>query len=154
MGMEIERKFLIDISKIQTLENGTHIKQGYIQTADQTVVRIRIKEQNAYLTIKGENEGIKRLEFEYSIPLADAHQMIDEVCSKNVIDKTRYELKIENHIWEIDIFHGQNDGLIVAEVELENENEDICFPNWVIEEVTNDAKYYNSNLITHPYLKW
>ena len=154
MGIEIERKFLIDINKVDLSDNGCYIKQGYIQTTDKTVVRVRIKNQEAYLTIKGENQGLKRLEFEYQIPIEDAHQMIDELCSKNVIDKTRYELKVENHIWEIDIFHGQNDGLIVAEVELESENEDIFLPDWVVKEVTNDAKYYNSNLIINPYSHW
>lgn len=154
MALEIERKFLIDSNVLPVLTDGMHIKQGYIQTADKTVVRVRIKDQEAYLTIKGGNQGIKRLEFEYPIPIEDAHQMIDNLCSKNIIDKTRYEVKIENHMWEIDIFHGENEGLIIAEVELDDENEDLLIPSWVFQEVSNDAKYYNSNLIANPYSKW
>jgi adenylate cyclase len=154
MGIEIERKFLVDTNLLPTLTAGVHIKQGYIQTADKTVVRVRIKDQEAYLTIKGENQGIKRLEFEYPIPIENAHQMIDNLCSKNVIDKIRYEVRIENHVWEIDIFHGENDGLIIAEVELNDENEDLFIPDWILKEVSHDAKYYNSNLIANPFLKW
>lgn len=154
MGIEIERKFLIDINKIDLSDNACYIKQGYIQATDKTVVRVRIKNQEAYLTIKGENQRLKRLEFEYQIPIEDAHQMIDNLCSKNIIDKTRYEIKIENHMWEIDIFHGENEGLIIAEVELNDENEDLFLPPWITQEVSHDAKYYNSNLISNPYSHW
>jgi adenylate cyclase len=154
MAYEIERKFLVDISKIDTLDKGYIIKQGYIETTDNTTVRIRIRDKNAFLTLKGERDGAKRLEFEYEIPLDDANIMLEKLCLKSVIDKTRYELKIENHVWEIDVFHGVNDGLIVAEIELDDENETFDIPDWVTEEVTNENKYYNSHLIANPYSQW
>jgi adenylate cyclase len=154
MALEIERKFLIDIEKLPKLENGYVIKQGYIQTNDNTVVRVRVKDKEAFLTIKGENICATRLEYEYSIPLNDANDMLDKLCTKPIIDKTRYEIKYKNHLWEIDIFHQENDGLIVAEVELESEDEKIELPNWIVEEVTNDSKYYNSNLIKNPFSEW
>ncbi|MDD2828118.1 MAG: CYTH domain-containing protein [Sulfuricurvum sp.] len=154
MAYEIERKFLVDISKIDTLDEGYIIKQGYIETTNKTTVRVRIRDQNAFLTIKGENNGIKRLEFEYEIPLDDANVMLEKLCLKSVIDKTRYELKVGNHVWEIDIFHGINKGLIVAEIELNDENETFDIPDWVTKEVTSERKYHNSNLILNPYSQW
>lgn len=154
MAQEIERKFLIDIDKIGNLENGYEIKQGYIQTKDKTVVRVRVKGEEAFMTIKGENIGATRLEYEYAIPLKDANEMLEKLCTKPFIDKTRYLLQHKNHTWEIDIFHKENDGLIVAEVELESENETVELPNWIVKEVTDDSRYYNSNLLENPYCKW
>ena len=154
MAIEIERKFLVDVSKLPMLENGIIIKQGYLPTSNNTVVRVRIKNDTAYLTIKGENDGMSRLEFEYEIPLKDANEMINILCKKPILSKIRYEIKYHNHIWELDIFKDENKGLIVAEVELQNENEDIQFPVWVKEEVTNQNKYYNSNLIERPFKSW
>jgi len=154
MGIEIERKFLIDIDKIDTLKNGYQIKQGYIQTADHTTVRIRIRDKEAFLTIKSKNTGISRLEFEYPIPLHDANDILNNLCQTSFIDKTRYLIKHEDHLWEIDVFEGSNKGLIVAEIELESEDEAFTLPDWVTKEVTNDTRYFNSNLIEHPYSKW
>jgi adenylate cyclase len=154
MAFEIERKFLIDRDKIGTLENGYQIKQGYIETVGNKVVRIRVRNQNAFLTIKGENDGIKRLEFEYEIPLNDANEMLEKLCLEPMIEKTRYVLNVGNHVWEIDVFHGQNEGLIVAEIELEDENESFVIPDWVREEVTAELKYHNSHLMLNPYSKW
>lgn len=154
MATEIERKFLVDINKLPLLEDGYDIKQGYIQTKDITVVRVRVKAEEAFLTIKGENVGATRLEYEYSIPLEDANEMLEKLCTKPIIDKTRYEIKHMNHIWEIDIFHAHNDGLIVAEVELKDENETVELPEWILKEVTNDIRYYNSNLLENPFSKW
>jgi len=154
MGKEIERKFLINLSELGNLEDGIPIKQAYISTTDNTVVRIRLTGNSAFITLKGENRGATRSEYEYAIPADDAKEIISELCSGPLIEKTRYKVFHSGHTWEIDIFHGNNDGLIVAEVELEDENENIEIPNWVTAEVTDDAKYYNLNLLKNPYCKW
>lgn len=154
MGVEIERKFLIDSTKLPKLQNGHTIKQGYIQTVDYTTVRVRICDKEAFLTIKGKSEGASRLEFEYSIPLSDAEAMLTNLCASSLIDKTRYLVEHEGHVWEVDVFEGANKGLIVAEIELDREEEYFALPEWVREEVTHDVKYFNSNLIKYPYSKW
>ena len=154
MALEIERKYLVDLEKLGTLENGTRIKQGYLSTNKEAVVRVRVKNDKAYLTIKGSNIGVTRLEFEYEIPLDEANEMLDKLCQKPVIDKTRYLINHENHIWELDIFYGENEGLVVVEVELSSEDETIILPSWVKEEVTTDSRYYNSNLMKHPFKDW
>ena len=154
MALEIERKFLIDIEKLGTLENGYDIKQGYIQTKDKTTVRVRVKGNEAFLTIKGKNVGATRLEYEYFIPVIDANEMLQMLCAKPIIDKTRYLIEHKKHTWEIDIFHKENDGLVVAEVELESEDEMVELPDWIVNEVTDDARYYNSNLLEFPYSQW
>ncbi len=154
MGIEIERKFLIDTNKLTPLQNGYTIKQGYIQTADHTTVRIRIRDKEAFLTIKGKSIGASRLEFEYPIPLQDANDILDKLCQISVIDKTRYLVEYEEHVWEVDIFEGVNKGLVVAEVELSSEEEALTLPSWITKEVTDDIRYFNSNLIKNPYSKW
>ena len=154
MGIEIERKFLIDTDKLPPLHNGYTIKQGYIQTVDHTTVRVRIRNDEAFLTIKGKSIGASRLEFEYPIPLQDANNMLDNLCQISVIAKMRYLVEYERHVWEVDVFKGSNKGLIVAEVELDNEEEAFSLPNWVTEEVTDDIRYFNSNLIKNPYCNW
>jgi len=154
MGIEIERKFLIDETKLPTLKNGYTIKQGYIQTVDHTTVRIRVRDKEAFLTIKGKNQGASRLEFEYSIPLSDAQEMLKSLCHTSLIEKTRYLVEHKGHTWEIDIFEGSNQGLIIAEIELESEDEDFSLPKWVSEEVTDDVKYFNANLVERPYRDW
>lgn len=154
MAIEIERKYLIDLEKIGILKNGNKIKQGYITTNKDAVVRVRVKNDKGYLTIKGSNIGLSRLEFEYEIPLVEANEILDKLCQKPIIDKTRYILNLNKHVWEIDIFHGDNEGLVIAEIELEDENEHIDLPIWIKEEVTGDIKYYNSNLMKYPYNKW
>lgn len=154
MAVEIERKYLIDLNQIGTLENGYRIRQGYITTNKDAVVRVRVKNDKGYLTIKGSNIGVSRLEFEYEIPLVEANEMLDKLCQKPIIDKTRYLIDFEKHIWEIDIFYGDNEGLVIAEVELENENEHLKLPLWIKEEVSGDIKYYNSNLMKYPYNQW
>lgn len=154
MAKEIERKFLIDQTKLGNLEDGAYIKQGYISTTDKTVVRVRVVSEKAYLTLKGENKGVVRTEFEYSIPHKDANEMISELCNGPIIEKTRYLLNYCEHTWEVDIFHGQNHGLVIAEIELTTENEKFELPPWLGEEVSGDAKYYNSNLLENPFNKW
>lgn len=154
MAKEIERKFLIDQKILRSLENGLLIKQGYIATKDKTTVRIRIKGESAYLTIKGKNLGMTRSEFEYQIPMPDAEQMLVEFCDCPIVEKIRYEHFHAGHTWEIDIFHGDNEGLVVAEVELLSEHEKVELPVWIKKEVTGDPKYYNINLLSHPYKNW
>ena len=156
MPKEIERKFLVNLNEIAFPDNGEDIKQGYFPIADnvKTVLRIRVKGSNAYLTIKGENKGAVRSEYEYAIPINEAVEMLEDMCQKPFIDKTRYEISVGKHIWEIDIFHGENKGLVIAEIELSKESDKFDLPGWVGEEVTNDPRYYNSNLLLNPYRIW
>ncbi|NOR56435.1 MAG: CYTH domain-containing protein [Sulfurovum sp.] len=154
MGVEIERKFLIDKKILGSLKNGYQIKQGYIKTVDFTTVRVRIRDQEAFLTLKSKNKSTTRLEFEYPIPLKDAQEMLENLCQTSHVEKTRYLITHKSHTWEVDVFEGENKGLIVAEIELTSEDESFVLPKWVKEEVSDDARYYNSNLIEHPYTKW
>lgn len=154
MGVEIERKFLVNESLLPPLENGRYISQGYVETQGLTVVRARVKGEKGYLTIKGENKGVRRAEFEYEIPVEDAKEIINSLCGGRCVEKTRYEIQVAKHLWELDIFHGDNEGLIVAEVELSDENEEIELPDWVANEVSNEAKYFNANLLKHPFKHW
>ncbi len=153
MAQEIERKFLVDRSKLPILPKGHIIKQGYIPTRGVTV-RARISDDHAFLTIKGKVTGLSRLEFEYPIPLKDAEQILNELCLQPPIEKTRYLIPYEGHTWELDIFEGYNQGLIVAEIELNHENEDFIKPLWITQEVSYDSRYRNSQLITHPFILW
>jgi len=154
MPKEIERKFLVNLALLKLPENGQIIQQGYIQTTSNTVVRVRRYGEKAFLTIKGENVGASRSEFEYEIPVADAEAMLNELCLKPYISKVRYCVNYANHIWEIDVFAGDNAGLVVAEIELGSESEAFAMPAWVGAEVTQDSRYYNSNLVNNPFKNW
>lgn len=154
MAKEIERKFLIKQTELGPLEGGAAIKQGYISTKDNTAVRIRVTGRKAYLTLKGENKGVTRTEFEYEIPVVDAEQIISELCTGPVVEKTRYLITYVDHTWELDVFHGDNEGLMVAEIELSREDERFEIPNWLGAEVSDDARYYNSSLLDHPFKNW
>lgn len=154
MGIEIERKFLVDQSKLPALKKGQFISQGYIQTLDNTAVRARVKGKKGYLTIKSEGTDLSRFEYEYKIPCEDAKAIIQNLCAGQCIKKTRYEYRLDNHVWEIDVFSGDNAGLIIAEVELASETEKVALPDWVSEEVTEQARFYNMQLIKHPYKHW
>lgn len=154
MGIEIERKFLIDTSKLPQLKQGLPVKQSYIQAAGHTVVRARLSGDKAWLAVKGGNTNLSRLEFEYEIPVEDAAEMINQLCSGPAIEKTRYLLQHGKHTWEIDIFEGENMGLTIAEVELASEDEQVEIPDWVTTEVTGEPRYYNSNLLHAPYNSW
>jgi len=154
MGKEIERKFLVNSHEFRSKAKGSVIKQGFLNTDPQRVVRIRVRDDHAYLTIKGKSKGMERTEFEYEIPVDDANSMIEELCLKPVIEKIRYVVVFGNHTWEIDEFRGENEGLVIAEVELKNENEDLILPDWIGKEVTGNHKYYNNNLINNPYKTW
>ncbi len=155
MAIEIERKFLVTNDNWRSLAQGKLHQQGYISTADKlTSILVRIISNEAYLTIKSKTEGISRNEFEYPIPLEDAKIMLNTLCDRPLIEKIRYKITQDNLIWEIDEFQGENKGLIIAEVELQNENQTINIPDWVGEEVSHDPKYYNVNLTKHPYQTW
>jgi len=159
MGIEIERKFLVKENFVKNMiytnkyNNKINIKQGYIMNSPEKVVRVRISNDNAYLTIKGKNDGPSRLEFEYDIPLSDAERMIETMC-ENIIEKVRYIFRISDDIWEVDVFEGNNNGLIVAEAEIPSIDYPLSIPEWIKMEVTDDIKYYNNNLSINPYIKW
>lgn len=154
MGLEIERKFLLLTDDWKNIaDQGTVIKQGYLNTHPDRTVRIRIKGNKGIITVKGRNVGATRSEYEYEIPLADAQEMM-LLCEPPIIEKVRYLVVVGQHTWEIDVFEGVNDGLVVAEMELGAEDEDFAMPDWVGEEVTFDVGYYNSNLIQHPFQEW
>ena len=152
MAKEIERKFLVKEGAWRN-EKGTQYRQGYLNSVKERVVRVRTIDDKAYLTIKGLTVGASRLEFEYEIPRPDADQLLD-ICEQPLIEKTRYIVVEGEFVWEIDEFIGENEGLIVAEVELESEDQDFPRPAWVGKEVTGDPRYFNSNLIKKPYKMW
>ncbi len=153
MGKEIERKFLLVGDKWKSLGAGTLYRQGYLNSQKERVVRARTMGDKAALTIKGITVGATRLEFEYEIPFSDCESLL-ELCEQPLIEKTRYKIEFGGLIWEVDEFHGVNDGLVVAECELESEDQEIQKPAWVGEEVTGDPRYFNSNLIANPFTAW
>ena len=146
--MEIERKFLVDKAKWDAVQKPApkQIVQAYLLNTLEKTIRVRIKGPKGYLTIKGPTVGISRTEFEYEIPLKDAEQLITQFAEKKV-NKSRYEIMIGNHLWEVDEFHGKLEGLLLAEVELKSENEAFERPHWVTEDVSTNPEYFNSNLI-------
>jgi CYTH domain-containing protein len=152
MAKEIERKFLVKEGAWRN-EKGTQYRQGYLNSAKERVVRVRTIDDKGYLTIKGITVGASRTEFEYEIPRQDADQLLD-LCEKPLIEKIRYQVLQGEFVWEIDEFVGENKGLIVAEVELESEDQEVPKPDWVGKEVTGDPRYFNSNLIKNPYTMW
>jgi len=152
MATEIERKFLVSGDGWRGGE-GTRFSQGYLTADPDRTVRVRLAGEKAWLTLKGRPVGISRSEFEYEIPIADAAELL-KLCLPTVIDKTRYCVDHEGHTWEIDVFHGENDGLIVAEVELESEDIQPPIPEWIGQEVSDDPRYFNSHLSRYPYRKW
>lgn len=154
MGIEIEKKFLLAGTEWKQLAVGTAYRQGYLCSVKERTVRVRTISDKGFLTIKGMSVGAARLEFEYEIPLADAETLLAELCEKPLIEKNRYKVDFRGFIWEVDEFFGENDGLIVAEIELESEDQAFEKPEWVGEEVTGDSRYFNSNLISNPYSKW
>lgn len=154
--IEIERKFLVkDDSFKRDAFTESRIAQGYLSSIPERTVRVRIKGNKGFLTIKGiSNEsGLSRFEWEKEIPIDEAKNLL-LLCEKGVIDKTRFEVKSGSHVYEVDVFHGENEGLIIAEIELESETETFEKPNWIGNEVTSDKRYYNSYLSNTPYKKW
>ena len=153
MSKEIERKFLVNKNLFKPESEYQYIAQGYLSSTPERTVRVRIKNNRGYLTVKGKNTGISRSEFEYEIPEDDAKELL-ELCEPSIIVKRRYILNFEDSIWEVDIFEGDNEGLIVAEIDLKSEDEHFNKPDWLGEEVSFDKKYYNSNLSKFPYKLW
>jgi adenylate cyclase len=153
MAKEIERKFLVTDDTWRQLAEGSLYRQGYIASQGATV-RVRIAGNQSYLTIKGPTVNYSRSEFEYPIPLADAQEILDTLCVRPLIEKTRYKINLNGLVWEVDEFAGTNQGLILAEVELTDESQQIELPNWIGEEVSGDPKYYNSYLVKHPFSEW
>jgi CYTH domain-containing protein len=156
MATEIERKFLIHEDAWRGLapSPGVHIRQGYLSSVKERTVRIRIADLRGFITVKGTTRGATRNEFEYEIPYGDAVTMLDGLCEPAQIDKTRYRINHRGVIFEVDEFHGPNAGLVVAEVELASEEETFDLPSWLGPEVTNDPRYFNSNLAQHPVSHW
>lgn len=156
MAQEIERKFLVkDDSYKQKAYQSSRIAQGYICSGRGRTVRVRIRDEKGYLTIKGPAgaDGLVRYEWEKEIPLDEARELM-KLCEPGMIDKTRYLVRSGNHVFEVDEFYGDNEGLVIAEVELQTEDEDYVKPDFVGQEVTGDVKYYNSFLMKNPYNRW
>lgn len=155
MGLEIERKFLVkNASWRDSVEDREPILQGYLAEAGRATVRVRAKGDRGFLTIKGRTTGVTRSEFEYEIPIDDARVMLETLSSLPVIDKVRHRVRCGGHLWEVDVFAGENAGLVLAEIELASENEAFERPDWVGAEVSDDPRYYNSNLARHPFRSW
>ncbi len=154
MGIEIERKFLLTGDEWRKLAQGVYYRQGYLNSAKERTVRVRTINDKGFLTIKGITVGVTRLEFEYEIPKDECNEMLDDLVEKPVIEKNRYKVDYGGFVWEIDEFLGENQGLIVAEIELESEDQKFEKPEWVGKEVTGDPKFFNSNLMNNPYARW
>lgn len=155
MATEIERKFLVSAdSWREAADAGTRFRQGYLIGAEKASVRVRIEGERANINIKSATLGVRRQEYEYAIPLAEAEEILDTLCEQPQIEKTRYHVPVGEHVWEVDVFAGDNEGLIVAEVELASEDEPFERPDWLGEEVSHDTRYYNVCLVRHPYKDW
>ncbi len=153
MASEIERKFLISNDSWRDSSAGIRIAQGYLSQDPERTVRVRIAGEDAWVTVKGLSRGITRAEFEYPIPVTDARALLD-LCLPSVIEKTRHLVRHGGHHWEIDVFHGENEGLVIAEVELSDASEEPEIPGWLGEEVSLDPRYFNSNLAATPFTRW
>src|SRR6516164_9568904 len=154
MAKEIERKFLVKGDAWRALAKGATYRQGYLNSAKERTVRVRIADGRAFLTVKGISVGATRSEYEYEIPFDDGKAMLDTLAEKPLIEKKRYKVPAGNVTWEIDEFLGENVGLIVAEVELKGADQTFDKPAWLGEEVTNDPRYFNANLIKNPFTRW
>ena len=155
MPIEIERKFLLkNDSWRKQADQGKDYIQGYLVGSRHASVRVRIEGDIAFLNIKSATLGVRRQEYEYAIPVSDAREMLANLCEQPLIEKTRYLIQDQDLCWEIDVFKGENEGLVVAEVELESEQQLFASPAWLGEEVSDDPRYYNVNLVKHPYKNW
>ncbi|MFL6633361.1 MAG: CYTH domain-containing protein [Massilia sp.] len=154
MGVEIERKFLLASEGWRGQGIPTRMRQGYLSTDAARTVRVRIEGERAVITIKGQSTGASRGEWEYEIPVADATELLDGLCEQPQVEKIRHRIEHAGHTWEVDEFFGLNAGLVVAEIELDAEDEAFDKPDWIGQEVTGDKRYYNSSLIRMPYAQW
>lgn len=155
MALEIERKFLVHHASWKEVVKplGNEMRQGYLHADIDKTIRVRATNLKGFLTLKGKTIGATRSEFEYEIPKAEAIELLD-LFATSELHKTRYEILFETYIWEVDVFHGKNEGLIVAEIELPSEDAVFSLPNWVAQEVTEDNRYYNANLSKTPFQEW
>jgi adenylate cyclase len=153
MGREIERKFLVKGTRWRTGQ-GVEYRQGYLSTVRERTIRVRRAGEKAYLTMKGVNVGATRSEYEYEIPVQDADEILEQLCQRPLVEKRRYRIEYAGLTWEIDEFTGENEGLVVAEVELTSEGLAVHQPPWIGQEVTDDPRYFNANLVEHPYRTW
>lgn len=154
MALEIERKFLVKSRTFRQLARPIHIHQGFLSTDKERVVRVRIQGKLAFLTVKGSSQGIARAEYEYRIPVDDARYMLNNLCLRPTIEKNRYRINVEGFTWEVDEFMGENEGLCIAEIELDSPGRKFPLPEWIGAEVTNDPRYYNTYLVKNPYKTW
>jgi len=155
MAIEIERKFLIVNNEWKQLkQSSNHYHQAYFCNTSKVSVRVRVSDADAWVSFKSATVDISRFEYEYNVPLEEAQHMIDQFSQGSVISKIRYFVPIGPHIWEIDVFEGDNKGLVVAEIELSSVTETFTKPDWVGDEVSDDVRYFNSNLVTYPYKDW
>jgi adenylate cyclase len=155
MALEIERKYLVINDNWEDgVRSQTVIKQGYLATTSKASVRVRVEGEEANINIKGSNVGISRREYEYPIPLEEGEELLEHLVTDTVIDKIRYKVKCGAHVWDLDLFQGANQGLVIAEVELSHEDEAFEMPEWVGEEVSGERRYYNASLVKHPYCDW
>jgi adenylate cyclase len=154
VGVEIERKFLLAGDGWRALGEPVLLRQGYLSSEPGRVVRVRVEGQCAYMTIKGKSVGATRGEWEYPIPLADANELLERLCEQPIVEKYRRRIDFAGHTWEVDEFLGANQGLVVAEIELESEDQQFDKPDWIGADVTSDPRYYNSNLVRHPFSSW
>jgi CYTH domain-containing protein len=153
MATEIERKFLVKGDSWKDLGQEVLYRQGYLPTEDGVTVRVRLVGDRGFLTIKGVSTGYSRSEYEYPIPVEEAQEILDNLCDRPLIEKIRYKILQGDLIWEVDEFLGENQGLVIAEVELQAEDQIIDLPDWIDREVS-DPKYFNANLVKHPYTQW
>jgi adenylate cyclase len=153
MAREIERKFLVDAARWRPSGRGVAFRQGYLSSVPDRTVRVRREGDRAVLTVKGRTEGVSRLELEYAIPIGDADELLG-ICEQPLIEKVRHTEAWDGTTWEVDVFGGDNAGLVVAEVELASEDAPFSRPPWLGEEVSDDPRYYNANLVKHPFKSW
>ncbi|MBW4652175.1 MAG: CYTH domain-containing protein [Kaiparowitsia implicata GSE-PSE-MK54-09C] len=154
MGIEIERKFLVQGDGWRGQSPGAVYRQGYVLASQGRTVRVRVAGTTGFLTLKGGAQGLTRKEFEYEIPLAEAEELLLLMCDRPLIEKTRYHIPYQGLIWEVDEFAGENAGLILAEVELTSETQTVPIPDWIGTEVSSDPRYYNAFLSRHPFRLW
>lgn len=154
MGIEIERRFLVIDDSWKEDATGTAYRQGYLAFQDDGVLRIRIAGETAFLTVKVLKDTMSALEYEYEIPVHDAHEMLTELCDRPPVEKVRYRIPYEGMIWEVDVFLGDNEGLLIAEVELDNKEQSIVLPPWIGKELTGDKRYLNASLYNYPFKNW
>ncbi|SHJ51996.1 CYTH domain-containing protein [Malonomonas rubra DSM 5091] len=154
MAIEIERKFLVTNDSWRENAMGILFRQGYLSAEADRTLRVRLEGDKGKLTIKGKSRGISRSEYEYEIPQQDAMELLDKLCLKPLIEKTRYRVEHAGMVWEVDEFYGANEGLILAEVELDSEDAEFELPDWAGQEVSDNPRYYNSNLVKDPFTEW